>query len=290
MKILISGASGFLGNYCIKTLSAHEIIAQYFTKPPANMKSETVQCDLKNEQAARRLIQSVRPELIINCAACARPDICEKNPELSKIMNAKLPEILAEEALRAGSRLIHISTDNVFSGQNAPYNEESKPAPVNIYGRDKLAGEKNVLAYSAHLVIRMPLLFGCLDPAGTNFFLAIISNLKSKAALDCFTDEYRTPLSGMEAARAIKILLNASPGLYHCPGPERISRYDFALLTGKAVNMNTDNIKPVKQSEKKAVSPRPPDLSMHSLKISKAGFSPLPLYDQITRESSCPEG
>jgi dTDP-4-dehydrorhamnose reductase len=197
--------------------------------------------DLVDEDAIRRTIRAVRPELIVNAAAYTQVDAAEAEPDLAMKVNARAPEVMADEAARAHAALVHYSTDYVFSGSlQRPYREEDPPDPINTYGKTKLAGERAIVASGApHLILRTSWVFG---PRGKNFFSTILELARTREELKVVDDQIGKPNWSRSVADATaRILMDLSSrggklvdaiaeqsGIVHVCGPDHTSRFAFA--------------------------------------------------------------
>jgi dTDP-4-dehydrorhamnose reductase len=182
MKILLTGAQGQIGHELARRLrSANTLVA-----------FDRTQLDLADADATSRAVRAVRPDLIINAAAHTAVDRAEREPELAFAINAVAPEVLAAEAARARSALIHYSTDYVFDGtKTTPYRFDDPPNPQSVYGRSKLAGEQAVLHSGASAVIlRTGWVYAM---RGRNFLLAILRQIGVKDELRVVNDQRGCP-------------------------------------------------------------------------------------------------
>lgn len=162
---------------------------------------------------------------IINCAAFSNVDLAESSKEEVYRTNALAPEYLAEEANRVGARLIHISTDYVFGGeQKRPLLETDPPDPCNYYGKAKLEGEKRALQKGA-LVIRTSWVFGA---NGKNFVSRLLKMLQEKRTISLVDDQWGRFTYAPDLADAILKMLDQK-GLYHFANAGIATKYEFGL-------------------------------------------------------------
>ncbi len=185
MRILVTGGAGQVGWELRRTLAIFgEVVA-----PSRDV------LDLASADSIVAAVREVRPDLIVNAAAYTAVDKAESEPELAMKVNGVAPRILAEEAARLGTAMIHYSTDYVFDGRKADaYREGDTTAPVNVYGRTKLEGERNVVAAgAAHLIFRTSWVYG---PRGRNFLLTMLKlGKRKKGTQDCRRPAWRTDFS-----------------------------------------------------------------------------------------------
>lgn len=179
----------------------------------------------------RALFDSVRPDVVINCAAFTRVDECERQVELAMSVNGDGPGIVAAAAREVGARVVHISTDYVFDGSKAgPYVEDDAPGPeaaLSVYGRSKLAGERAVQAVGGEwLIVRTSWVFG---PAGPNFVATILERARTHPELRVVNDQRGRPTYAPDLAGAIVALVErAASGVVHVANGGVCTWFDLA--------------------------------------------------------------
>lgn len=229
-EILLTGVNGQVG---------HEL--SVFLPQVGRVTSFTrEQLDLAKPQEIRRVVRSVRPNLIVNSAAYTAVDKAESEEQAARDTNARAPGVLAEEAKRLGSLLVHYSTDYVFDGsKSSPYSEDDPTNPQNVYGRTKLEGERAIQeSGAAHLIFRTAWIYGS---RGRNFFLTILRLATQREELKIVNDQVGAPTSSREIARATaKILkgiysgdqnpssLPGLSGIYHMTAGGETTWFEFA--------------------------------------------------------------
>jgi dTDP-4-dehydrorhamnose reductase len=221
LRILVTGASGFLGGYAVAAVreAGHEALTTARSSGDAAV-------DLTAPGMIAAVVQALRPDVVLHLAAMARLADCERDPERARAVNAELPERLAEQV---GARLLAVSTDLVFDGRSGPYRASSVPSPLSVYGATKAEGEERVRAHGGR-VVRLPLLVGP-DARGRGASASLRASLGTGQPVPLFSNEYRTPLHAADAARALVELVIApdGPALLHLAGPERVSRWQLGL-------------------------------------------------------------
>lgn len=172
MRVLITGSTGFLGQYFLKAFEEQELI-------PLSHKD----VNLEKKETIDRII-SLDPDLIIHPAAIRSPDICEEEPKRAWMVNALGTKHIAIACGILDTPLIYISTDYVFSGEKEePYTEFDEPNPINVYGRTKLEGEKFVKEFcKKHFIIRTSYVFG---EYGNNAFHIVNKGIISRYDFAC---------------------------------------------------------------------------------------------------------
>ena len=238
MKILITGGAGQVGWELRRTLAIFgEVVA-----PPRDV------LDLASTDSIAAAVRGVRPGLIVNAAAYTAVDKAESETERAMKINGDAPRILAEEAALCNAALIHYSTDYVFDGHKVEaYREADEAAPINVYGRTKLAGEQGVIAANAaHLIFRTSWVYGS---RGRNFFLTMLRLGRERRELKVVDDQFGAPTSARLIAEATAgaIAKNYSGGkldidgfrerggLYHLTAAGRTTWFGFAqaILIGR---------------------------------------------------------
>lgn len=232
-SILLLGGTGLLGTPLRALLPAHGATVA------APSRSEL---DIGDATAIRRAIERVRPTVVVNCAAFTRVDDCEKEPERAMLLNGVGPGLLAQACLEVGVRLVHVSTDYVFDGNNpAGYAEDDKTGPdasLCAYGRSKLEGERRILsAGGAGLIVRTSWLFG---PAGPNFVATIVAAARQRPELRVVNDQRGRPTYAPHLAAAIgELITRRATGIVHVANSGPCSWYEFAGEIVRSAGLTT---------------------------------------------------
>lgn len=227
-KVLITGASGQLGQALTGLLKEHKEYELYLTGSKESEDGRIEKLDIADESAVNRLISQLRPDIIINAGAMTAVDLCESEQDRAYRVNALAPKYLAIATEKMGGKLIHISTDYVFDGQaTLPYTEEAVTNPISIYGKTKLAGEEFVKEYcKRYLILRTAWLYG----KGKNFVGTMLGLQVSGKKIRVVADQFGSPTSALELARVIAYLMKTEDyGIYHATCEGSTSWYDFAL-------------------------------------------------------------
>ena len=182
MKILVTGKNGQVGYELHRSLQS---LGDVFAL-------DRTQMDLADLDQVRQVIRDIQPDLIVNSAAYTAVDRAEEESTLAMRINGEAPGVMAEEAKRLGAAMVHYSTDYVFDGTKlGAYTEEDRPAPINVYGLTKLAGEQAVQAAGIpHLIFRTSWVYGV---RGKNFLLTVQRLAKERDDLRIVADQYGAP-------------------------------------------------------------------------------------------------
>jgi dTDP-4-dehydrorhamnose reductase len=242
-------------------------------------------CDLSSSDAIQRLMADVSPEVIVNAAAYTLVNDAEIHSDAAYALNSEAPATLAREARRSNAMFVHYSTDYVFGG-DAPgeYTESDEPAPLNVYGASKLAGERTVAeAGGRYLIMRSSWLYSA---NGNNFLLTIRRLAHEREQLEIVDDQVGSPTSATQLARATdRLVRNYAPctnldfpsGLYHATAGGSISWCGFARAIVKALRASESfklkHILPIASGAYPASARRPRNSVLNNNKFeSRFGF------------------
>jgi len=265
MRILITGASGFLGGYLAQAAQGRgDWIGTYWEHPVAIPGVELHRLDLTNLVAVAQFIRKIRPQIIIHAAALANLDTCETQKDWAWRTNVDAARMIAAVAREQKSRLLHISTDMVFDGKKGNYHEDDTLAPISYYGYSKRAAEETVLrAYPDALVVRVALLYGFPRAGGNSFSAEIYHRLRAGQKVKVFADQFRAPIWAGNAAQAILELAGLDrAGVLHLAGSERLSRADFARELARQTGAEANLLDVVSMHDVNWLVPRPQDVSL----------------------------
>jgi len=231
MKILITGSDGQLGSELKNLLKNKQ---SELGAIPELIKDAKIVCidiselDITNKEAVVVYTQKTRPDIIINCAAYTNVDDCEKNIDEAFQVNAIGARNMAIGAQEIKAKLIHISTDYVFSGDGCRlYREFDLPDPQSVYGASKYLGEQYVREFcSKYFIVRTAWLYGYV---GNNFVKTIMKVGREKGLLKVVNDQIGNPTNAVDLAyHILKIAETSEYGIYHCAGNGECSWFDFA--------------------------------------------------------------
>lgn len=238
MKILITGANGQLGAELRRQLQTG---ACSLGSIPEKLRRATVLCtdcntdemhhlDISNRHDVAAFVRHHQPDAIINCAAYTNVDGCEANRELAFRVNAIGARNAALAADEINAKLIHVSTDYVFSGAEnggIALDEAVPPHPISAYGETKLLGEEYVRTLCKRsFIVRTAWLYGL---TGKNFVFTIMNAAQKSGRLTVVNDQLGNPTNAEDLAyHLLKMLITKEYGLYHCTGQSVCSWYDFA--------------------------------------------------------------
>ena len=220
MKVLITGAGGMLG---IALADGLERAGHDVTRVPR------ADADVTRPGAIDDRLKQARPDWVVNLAAFTRVDDCEGHEEEALAVNGEGARNVAVSAAAAGARIVHMSTDYVFSGESGrPYREDDPAGPRSVYGRSKLAGELAVREVTQrHVIVRTAWLFG---RGGANFIDTILRRARGGENLRVVDDQRGSPTWTVDLANGLTRLMEAEPeGTYHCTSRGDCTWYELAL-------------------------------------------------------------
>ena len=246
MKLLITGASGLLGiNLAQETMHTHEIVGVDRGKL-VHAPFPILKTDLLAPGAVDSIIETARPDWVINCAALANLEECEENPDLARRLNTDMPAQLAKACKLRGTAFIHISTDAVFDGTSlAFYKEEDEPNPLSLYAKTKLEGERAVLAEDPNAIVTRVNFYGWSLTGRRSLAEFFFHNLTYNKSMSGFTDVKFCPMLVNHTARTlVKMLARGLHGLYHLVGPQAMSKYQFGVEIARKFGLREGEISP----------------------------------------------
>lgn len=285
MRILLTGKNGQVGFELQRALAPlGEITAV-----------DHSECDLTDQQAIRRLVAKVRPDIIVNPAAHTAVDKAESEPGLAFAVNAIAPEVLGEEADRVNALVVHYCTDYVYDGTNpAFYREDDTPNPQSVYGASKLAGTQALQrATDKHLVFRTCWVFGA---HGTNFAKTMLRLAAERDSLSVVADQFGAPTSAALIADVTAHIIGQYQrtdverfpyGLYHLAAAGVTTWHGFATTViaaaqqaGKSLKVTPEAIRPISTAEYPLPAARPANSRLGTDKLRNTFGLRLPPWQE----------
>jgi len=247
--------------------------------------------DLGDPDRLRACVRAVAPDVIVNAAAWTAVDRAESEEDAAHAINAAAPAVLAEEAARLGSWLVHYSTDYVFDGRKeGAYTEDDAPRPLCAYGRGKAAGEEGIRASGArHLILRTGWVYG----RGANFPRTILRLAQEREELNVVADQFGAPTGADLLADATALALHriaargegadALSGIYHVAASGRTSWHEAArhvvaeaLAQGMELRATPDAVLPIATRDWPTPAARPANGTLDTTKFCAAFGLALP--------------
>ena len=268
MKLLIVGASGVLGtrlhNDAIEkkwdtlgTYCSHEHNGLFYL-------------DLRDKKSINKVFNFFNPEVVILTGGITDVDFCEIKPRLAEEINIKGSIDLIKKTKEYNAKLVFLSTDYIFDGENGPYTEEDNPSPINVYGRTKLEVEEFIRAsLREYLIVRTAQLYG-INHRGKNFAVKIIHNMQKDKKVYAADDFYCTPTYvGSLSLGIIKLIENHRKGIYNIAGIDFLNRYEYVNKISDIFNLKKSLIQKVKLKDLHLKAKRPEKTGLKVDKIKK---------------------
>ena len=263
-KILITGASGFVGGLLITQAQKKYEVHALFNKNQIHINNiHTHQFDLSRVDQIEELLNEISPEVIIHTAAIANPDRCEDNTDTAIMVNVKATEQLAKWAKKNGVRFIFTSTDMVFDGKSGNYKETDQPTPISFYSNTKVTAEQVITNNNSnHVIARVALVYGIGITRHTSFFEIMLGKLKKGDSITLFYDQFRSPILVDNLAEVLlELAENNFVGTIHLGGSERLSRWEFGLKICEIFNLSAQKIIKGSMFDFEGAAFRPQDIS-----------------------------
>jgi len=269
MKVYVTGVKGQLGYDVCRLLSQQGI---------ENLGVDLCDVDITDEKAIKESIRNYHPDAVVHCAAYTAVDKAEQNAETAYRINVEGTRYIAEACREIDAKMMYFSTDYVFDGKGEkPWNEEDKPNPISVYGKTKWEGEEAVRKnLSRYYILRISWVFG---RNGHNFIETMLKLAETHKELTVVDDQFGSPTFTEDLAPVICAMIKTEQyGTYHCTNDGICSWYEFAKAIFAKSGLDVHVI-PVTTAEYKASAARPLNSRMDKTKLIKAGFGPLPTWE-----------
>jgi dTDP-4-dehydrorhamnose reductase len=278
-KVLLIGANGQLGSDLKKVFAAagDEVVALTHA-----------QMDVCDSERVAAMVEEIQPRVVLNTSAFHKVEECEKKPELAFQVNGSAAMNLAQACQKAGATLVHFSTDYVFGGysRNTPLEETDRPAPLNVYGISKLAGEYLIASNTdRYFVVRVCGLYGIAGSSGKggNFVENMLKKALAGEAVRVVEDQVLTPTYTVDLAKAVRQLIQTEKfGLYHLSSEGQCSWYDFTRYIFEAAGVKA-KLTGCKTADFPSPVKRPAYSVLSKAKLRKLGLSIPTWQDALPR-------
>lgn len=244
MKILITGASGYVGVYLLRELeqnySGNELFAIYNSHPIPGTKAAQIKCSLTNFNEFTKIFKQVKPDVVYHLASVTPTRITNEPDGYIELFNHRAAEHIAGLCSEHNALMIYTSTDLVYQEDDHIVEDTSPLKPLSIYAKTKLMGEDAVRLFAEkHFILRFSLVYGFTLSPYTSFFDVSYKTLKEGKELHAFTDQYRKILYVENAAEILAKLpaLHSKNATLNICGDEYISRYDMCVKMADAYGL-----------------------------------------------------
>lgn len=269
-RILVTGVSGLLGiNLAVESMRQHEVIGV----DRGTLKSapfQVVRADLTQRTVMDTIINTIRPDFLINCAALANLEQCEESPEQARNLNTDLPGELADICAKRKIQFVHISTDAVFDGtKEGAYIEADEPHPQSIYSQTKLDGERSVREVNPEAITARVNFYGWSLGGRRSLGEFFVNNLSDGKPVNGFTDVVFCPMLVNDTARLLlEMLQKKLSGLYHVLGTQPMSKYQFGVEVARRFALDATLISPQSVESSSLTAKRSHNLWLSTHKLS----------------------
>lgn len=288
MKIIVTGANGFLGQHLCLSLSSEgfqvHALSRGECRIPASENIFYHAAELTDVRNVQMVMDRVRPDVIVHTAAMSKPDECHTDREKCIDCNVRATGYLLDAARKTNAYFVYTSTDFIF-GENGPHAEDDQADPLNFYGESKLQAEQLVSRSGLdHAIVRPVFIYGkCWEGIRPSFIHWVKNNLEQEKSIKVVTDQSRTPTYVGDLCKGITSLIkNRIQGTYHLAGKNILSPYDMAITVARILKLDASLIEPVTSD----TFPEPVRRAKRSgLKIDKAiaelGYAPVAFEEGV---------
>lgn len=256
MRILITGANGFLGYHLTQLLlgKGNNIFATGRGADRLQLKGEDynyVPMDFTDPFHVHDVFTTLAPDVVVHAGAVSKPDDCEKDQWQAYITNVEGTLNLLANAEEQKTFFIFLSTDFIFDGEKGMYSEEDAAHPVNYYGKTKLEAEEAVMEYPlSWAIVRTVLVYGQPHTERGNLLTVVREKLEKGEYYQVFNDQVRTPTYVGDLAKGIEqIMEKRATGVWHLSGEDVLTPFDMAIQLADYLSLNAKLLKPVTASE-----------------------------------------
>jgi dTDP-4-dehydrorhamnose reductase len=283
MKVLVTGANGFLGYYLCSILlqKGYNVTATGKGACRLPFIGESLfayeEMDFTDPFSVHDVFTAYQPEIVIHAGANTRPDDCELNQWAAYVTNVESTVTLLTNAEALNCYFLFISTDFVFDGNHGPYSENSLRAPVNYYGKTKVEAEDAVMEYAGSwAIVRTSLVYGAPKTGRGNLLTVVAEKIKSGTEYKVFHDQVRTPTFVEDLCFGIlRIVELKARGIFHLAGADEQTPYQMAIATATYLGCNKDLIVKVTKDDFSQPAQRPANTVLISDKAkNELGYNP----------------
>lgn len=265
MKVIVTGAKGQLGTDLVLALKNFQWDVYAYGRE---------ELDITNQGLVNKVVEEVRPDVIIHSAAYTKVDQAETDEEQAFLVNGIGTRNLAVAAEKVNAKFCYISTDYVFNGQGeAPYFEHEQTNPLGVYGKSKLMGEEVTKSLSSkYFVVRTSWVYGAHGP---NFVKTMLHLAKERDELGVVHDQVGSPTYTVDLANFLLELVQTEKyGIYHGTNTESCSWFEFAKAIFEEANIDI-KVNPLTTADFPRPAPRPAYSVLGNLSLRVNGFQPL---------------
>ena len=295
MKVLVTGANGFLGYYLVKQLLDKDIEVIATSKGINRLPFENIKhfnyasMDFNDPFEVHDVFEKFKPNVVVHAGAMSKPDDCENDQWQCYLTNVEGTLNLLANAEEHKSFFLFVSTDFVFDGEKGMYYENDTASPVNFYGKTKLEAEESVMDYTGRwAIVRTVLVYGKPMSGRQNIITIVKNKLEKGEEYSVVNDQVRTPTYVEDLASAIiSIIKKSAEGVFHISGSDILTPYEMACRTAEYLGLDKELIKPVSSPELMQPAKRPMKTGFNIDKAKRElGYNPVSFEEGLIKTFS----
>lgn len=292
MKVLITGANGFLGHYLIEQLLVKDYYVIATGKGDSRLPFSATSnftyrsMDFTDPFNVHDVFGEYKPDAVIHAGAMSKPDECEQNQWQAYITNVEATITLLLNAEEHKSFFVFVSTDFVFDGEKGMYSEDDAARPVNFYGKTKLEAEDAVKEYEYDwAIVRTVLVYGKPQSGRANILTIVKEKLENGETYRVVDDQVRTPTYVEDlAAGIVSIIEKKAKGIYHLSGEDVLTPYEMAIKAARYLGLDESLISRATADDFTQPARRPPKTGFVIDKAKKIiGYKPVSFDDGLKK-------
>lgn len=250
MRYLIIGGTGVIGNKIVQHLLLKKEDVMFTFLNNRQIFENSYLLDIQDSVKTKNLIKKIKPDIVIHCAAISNIDLCETNKELAESINVLGTKNIVEGCLEVNAKIIYVSTSFVFDGKRK-YTENDSTTPSTFYGQTKLKGEQIIQESNLpYLILRTDQPYCWIEKwQHTNSVIRVINSLKNNKKFFEIEDWFNVPTYVPDFVNAtMKLIESRKEGIFHVSGTDFVNRYEWAKITSKIFQLNSNLIESVNSS------------------------------------------
>jgi len=270
VRVLITGGTGLLGlNWAASIKNTHQVTLGIHHRSVKLPGVDTQQLSLESVDSFLETLDLIQPDFVVHTAGLASVELCEEKPDLAYHVNVELAENAARACALRGIKLAHISTDHLFSGDQALLDEEALVNPINIYGKTKAEAELRVQDVCPEALVIRTNFYGWGPSYRKSFSDWVLDSLQMNHPIILFNDVFYTPIYTGRLVQIVHQLFERfAIGTFHVVGDERVSKYDFAMQLASTFGLDEKLISAGSVHSQHNRVARPKDMSLSNKKVS----------------------
>ncbi|MCO5045557.1 MAG: SDR family oxidoreductase [Verrucomicrobia bacterium] len=279
MNVLLLGSSGFVGREIRRAFEGDHRVTSVSRRGSADSRA----VDIRDSSALRALVAETVPDAVLLVAAYREPDFCEEHPEEAHRLNVEPARALARH-LPAETRLLYVSTDYVFDGENPPYRETDSTSPISVYGQTKRDAEVALQGRANTTILRIPLqIGGGASLADCGFIGHMVAALQSPQPQQLDDVLLRFPTWTRDVAGAARFLVERGlDGIFHYSTPTGATRYALTLEVARLLGLPHEHLAPSREIIARKAR-RPFNSQLDDAKIRAAGYARHTPFQAVVR-------